>query len=193
VLDLLESCLGKSEADYVEMRHHRREAFSVSVKDGRVEGVSNGVSEGTCARSLVEGSWGFSSTTILRRENVLEMLRDAESLARASKPKKRRLVNLAQIKPCVDKYETAMKTDPRREDLSRLLESALEADKGIREYSKSVVSDSVRLSVVDDELTFISSEGARITQRIVRCFGNTFAVAKHLTILWVILAPSEDS
>lgn len=71
-----------------------------------------------------------------------------------------------------------MKREPRKEDLSRLLELALEADRRVREYSKSVASDSVRLSVVDDELAFISSEGAKIAQRIVRCFGNVFVVAR---------------
>ncbi len=178
MLDLLESCLEKSEADYVEMRHHRREAFSISVKDGRVEGVNSGVSEGVCARSLVDGSWGFSSTTMLDHESMIGMLRDSASLAKASRPKKKRLVNLAQVKSYIAKYETAMKREPRKEDLSRLLELALEADRRVREYSKSVASDSVRLSVVDDELAFISSEGAKIAQRIVRCFGNVFVVAR---------------
>jgi len=178
VLDVLENCLEKSEAYYVEMRHHRRDAFSISVKDGKVEGVSNGVIEGACARSLVDGSWGFSSTTILERGNMTEMLKDAASLAKASRRKKKRVVNLAQIRTHVDKYETAMKRDPKREDLSQLSELALEADKRIREYSRSVVSDSVRLSVADDELVLISSEGTQISQRIVRCFGNAFVVAR---------------
>jgi len=170
--------LERSEADYVEIRRHRREAFSISVKDGRVEGVNNGVSDGTCARSLIDGSWGFSSTTIMEPESITQMLRDATSLAKASRPKKKRQVNFAQVKPHIDKYETVMKKDPRDEDLSQLFELALEADNKVREYSKSVVSDSIGLSVADDELTFINSEGAEINQRIVRCFGNAFVVAR---------------
>jgi len=170
--------MGKSKADYVEMRHHKREAFSISVKDGRVEAVSNGASEGVCSRSLVDGSWGFSSTTILDRENIIGIIRDSASLAEASRPKKRRLVELAPAKTYVAKYETATRKDPKKEDLSELLKMTIEADEKVRDYSKSIVSDSVRLSVVDDELTFISSEGSKITQRIARCFGNTFVVAR---------------
>jgi len=178
MLDLLENCLEQSAADYAEMRYHRREAFSVSVKDGKVDRLGNGVNTGACSRLLVEGSWGFSSTSILERENVLELVKDAESLARASKPKKKRLVKLAQVKPHMDKYETPMKRDPKGEDLSPLLELALETDKRVCEYSKSVISETISLSVIDDELIFVNSEGARTTQRIVRCLGSAFVVAR---------------
>jgi len=178
VLDLLERCIKESSADYVEMRHHQREGFSVLVKDGKVEELNSGVSSGVCARTLIKGSWGFSSTTSLEHKDVIKLLRDAESLAKASKPKKRRLVKLAETKSYVDKYETKLKRDPKNEDLSQLLELVLEADKQVREYSESIVSNSIRLSVVDDELAFVNSEGAKITQRIVRCFGNVFVVAK---------------
>jgi TldD protein len=115
---------------------------------------------------------------MLNRKNILEMFKDAESLAKTSKPKKKRFVKLAQVKPQIGGYQTPMKKNPKKEDLSLLLETALEADKRVRSYSKSVVSDTISLSVVDDELAFSNSEGARITQRIVRCFGSAFIVAK---------------
>jgi len=170
--------MSRVEDGYVEMRGHSREVFSVTVKDGRVERMSRGLNRGACARVLIDGSWGFSSTTIINKRSLLRLLKDAESLARSSKPKKRRLVKIASIQPYVDKYETSMKRDPRREDLEVLFDMVLEADKEARSYSKSVASTSISLSVIDDELYFVSSEGARITQRIVRCFGGASVVAK---------------
>ena len=170
--------MSRVEDGYVEMRGHSREVFSVTVKDGRVERMSRGLNRGACARVLIDGSWGFSSTTIINKRSLLRLLKDAESLARSSKPKKRRLVKIASIQPYVDKYETSRKRDPRREDLEVLFDMVLEADKEARSYSKSVASTSISLSVIDDELYFVSSEGARITQRIVRCFGGASVVAK---------------
>ncbi len=178
MLDLLEGCLQHSAADFAELRSHRRTAFSISVKDGKVERMSSGINHGACARALVSGSWGFASTTLLNRRNVLGLLRDAESLAKTSKPKKNRFVKLAAFDAHSDSYATLMKRDPGKEDLSRLLEMALEADKRVRGYSGSVVSDTVNMSVIDDDLVFVNSEGARITQRIVRCFGGAFVVAR---------------
>jgi TldD protein len=178
MMELLEKCLKKANVDYAEMRSHKREAFSISVKDGKVESVSNGINHGACARALSEGSWGFSSTTVLNQKNIFGLLKDAEALARSSKPKKNRLATLAKEQPYVDKYESPMKRDPKDENLDFLIEQALEADKEAREFSSSVVSDTIRLSVVDDELGFVNSEGAKITQRIVRCFGGAFIVAR---------------
>jgi len=174
----LETYLKRSTADYVEIRSHQREAFSVSVKDGKVEKISSGINKGACARTLVNGSWGFSSTTILNHQNMLDLIKDAESLAKASKPKKKRLVEIAPVKPYVDRYETPVKRDPKSENLDFLLELVLEADKRVRSYSKHVVSDTLSLSVIDDELSFVNSEGARISQRIIRCFGGAFVVAR---------------
>jgi TldD protein len=178
MLEPLETCLAKAHVDYAEMRSHRREAFSVSVKDGKVENVSNGINHGVCARALVDGSWGFSSTTVLNRQNIFGLLKDAKVLAKSSRPKKNRLAKLAKGQPHVDKYESPMKRDPKDQDLAFLIEQALEADNEARKFSRSVISDTIRLSMVDDELDFVNSEGARITQRIVRCFGGAFVVAR---------------
>jgi len=178
MIDLLESCILQAGDLYVEMRGHIRKIFSVTVKDGKVEKMSSGLNKGACARVLTNGSWGFSSTTIINKRSLLRLLKDAKLLAESSKPKKRRLVEVASVQPHIDRYETSMKKDPRRESLGDLLEEVLEADKEAHGYSKNVVSTSISLSVVDDELYFVNSEGARITQRIVRCFGGASVIAR---------------
>jgi len=178
MIELLENCISQIKEAYVELRGQSREAFTVTVKDGKVERTSHGLNKGACARVLIDGSWGFSSTTIINKRSLLSILKDAKSLAKSSKPKKKRLVKIASVQPYEDEYETPMKKDPRRENLEGLLEDVLEADKEARSYSENVASTSISLSVVDDSLYFVNSEGARITQRIVRCFGGALIVAK---------------
>ncbi len=178
ILDELTRHLEKTEAEYAEMRYQRRQIFSVTVKDGKVENLDKGMISGVCVRTLIDGSWGFSSTTVIDKENIENTINDAISLAKASKTKKKRKVRLVEVEPKIDSYETPMEKDPRREDLTQLLELALEVDEHVRSYSKSIVSDSIRLLIVDDDLAFISSEGARITQRIVRCSGNALVIAR---------------
>ena len=178
MIELLENCVSRVKEAHVEMRGHSREVFSVTVKDGKVERMSRGLSKGVCARVLKDGSWGFSSTTIINKRSLLRLLRDAKSLAESSKPKKKRLVKTASVQPHIDTYETLMKKDPRREDPENLFEEVLEADKEARSYSKNIASTTISLSVVDDELYFANSEGARIMQRIVRCFGGASVTAK---------------
>jgi len=179
MLDTLAKCLEKSTADHVEMRHHRRQTLNISIRDGKMDELNNGAIEGVCCRAMVKGSWGFSSTTSLEEKNIVKALKDATSLAKASKPKKKRLASLADVKPAKDNYTTMMKRDPRKADKEELVHLVRDTDAIVRGFSKRIVSDSVVFSVIDDDLSFASSEGARITQRIVRCIGRVSAVARE--------------
>jgi TldD protein len=179
MLDTLIKCLEKSSADHAEMRHHKRQILRISIRDGKMDELNQGVVEGVCCRALVKGSWGFASTTSLQEKDVTKALNDAASLAKASKPKKKRLAKLAEVKQVKDNYTTSMKKDPRKADQSELISIVKDTDKNVRGFSKRIVSDTVVLGIIDDDLAFASSEGARITQRIVRCNGSVMVVAKE--------------
>jgi len=179
MLDVLVKSLEKSTADHAEIRHHRRETLTISIKDGKIDALNNGVVEGACVRALVKGSWGFSSTTSLLETDIVKILKDATALAKASRRQKKRLAKMVEVKPAVDKYVTPMKRDPRKAEKEQLVRLVLDTDKVVRNFSKTIVSDTVTFNVVDDDLTFVSSEGARITQRLVRCFGSVMATARE--------------
>ncbi|MEM2118823.1 MAG: TldD/PmbA family protein, partial [Candidatus Bathyarchaeia archaeon] len=134
---------------------------------------------GACARVLVDGSFGFASTTMLEKDSVEKMLKDAASLAKASKKKKKRAVKLAKVKPVVDEYETPMKSDPRKASKEELISTVVDVDREVRGFSKNIISNTVTLNVIDDELVFMSSEGAEIAQRIVRCSGAVNVTARE--------------
>ncbi|MCS7124795.1 MAG: TldD/PmbA family protein [Candidatus Bathyarchaeota archaeon] len=178
-VELLKDCIKDFHKGYVELRYHQRRSFNVSVKDGKIDTLNNGAVEGVCARVLIDGSWGFASTTVLGKEKIRKMLDNATSLAEASKPVKKRPASLAFIKPCIDKYETPMKRDPRKADKEELVSLVLDVDKTVRDYSKTIVSDTVTFNVVDDNIAFVNSEGSEIRQRIVRCFGNVTVIARE--------------
>ena len=176
-LDLLSECLKNWSGGYVEMRHHRREMLTITVKDGKMDAVNCGVTEGACARVLIDGSWGFASTTSLEKKDVTKIIEDAASLARASKPLKKRRVDLGTVDAYEDSYETPMHKDPAKADKEELVRLAIDVDKEVRSFSPRIVSDNVALRIIDDKLEFLSSEGSRISQRIVRCYGGVMVVA----------------
>ena len=53
-------------AEYADVRIVRRRDESIAVKTGRVEGVASGESEGFGIRVLVDGAWGFASSSRAR-------------------------------------------------------------------------------------------------------------------------------
>lgn len=178
-LDLLSECLEKRSEGYVEMRHHRRETLTITVKDGKMEAVNHGVIEGACARVLVEGSWGFASTTNLNRNAIMKIMEDAASLGKVSKPMKKRTVKLPPLQVFEDTYETPMRKDPNKADMEELVSLVIDVDKKVRSFSPKIVSDNISLRIIGDKLNFVSSEGSRISQRIVRCYGVVTVVAKE--------------
>ena len=178
IINLLKERLKKSRG-YGELRYHKRDTFTVSIKDGKIDVLNNGMIEGVCARTLIDGSWGFSSTTMLEKDRIDKILKNAFSLAEASKPKKKRVVKLASLKPNVDKYETPMKIDPRKSGKEELVRLVIDVDKDVRGFSKNIVSDTVTFNVVDDDLGFLSSDGAEILQRLVRCYGSVMVIARE--------------
>ncbi|MEM2988215.1 MAG: DNA gyrase modulator, partial [Candidatus Bathyarchaeia archaeon] len=84
-VEVLRESLKKRVEGYSEIRYHKRQTFNISVKDGKIDTLNSGAVEGACARVLVDGSWGFASTTTLEKGKVAKMLKDAASLARSSK------------------------------------------------------------------------------------------------------------
>src|ERR671920_428684 len=73
--------LGASYAD-VRVVHRRDE--SIAVKSGRVEGVASGESEGFGVRVLVDGAWGFASSSHLSSNEADRVAADAIRIGKAS-------------------------------------------------------------------------------------------------------------
>src|SRR4051812_1434760 len=73
--------LGASYAD-VRVVHRRDE--SIHVKSGRVEGVASGESDGFGVRVIVDGGWGFASSSVLTMPEADRVAGDAVRIARAT-------------------------------------------------------------------------------------------------------------
>ncbi|MCD6155081.1 MAG: TldD/PmbA family protein [Candidatus Verstraetearchaeota archaeon] len=180
ILDLMENALEKAlNVDFIELRFHERRNFSVNVKNGQVERIINGSIRGVCARSLVNGCWGFASTTNLTAEGFASIIERSIKAAKASSKYKRRTVKLEERKTLKDEYVTPMRKDPLKMDVENLVNEALEVDKTVRNFSKLIAMDTVSIGYVNDQLIYVSSDGARIRQRIVRCSGRCQVIARE--------------
>ena len=52
MLEAMIRSLEKSRADHVEIRHHQRESLTISIKDGKIDALNNGLVEGVCVRAI---------------------------------------------------------------------------------------------------------------------------------------------
>ncbi len=130
--DLTDRALGTASvrgAGYADIRIVRRLDESIAIKTGRVEGVASGESEGFGVRVLVDGAWGFASSSRLEPAEIDRVAGDAVRIARASATALRRRVELDDRPPARGSYETPVDEDPFALSLETKIASLLEADK----------------------------------------------------------------
>ena len=71
-------------ATYADVRVVRRLEEHITIKSGRVEGVSGGESEGFGVRVIVGGAWGFAASHHLTTAEADRVAGEAVRIARAS-------------------------------------------------------------------------------------------------------------
>src|SRR5882724_4397451 len=98
-------------AAYADVRIVRRREESIAIKTGRVEGVASGESEGFGIRVLVDGAWGFASSSGLTMAEADRVAGEAVRIARASATTLRNPVRLDDRPPSNGTFESPVEED----------------------------------------------------------------------------------
>jgi len=135
----------------------------VSVKDGRVDGLIQDFSEGLGVRVLVDGAWGFASTSTMRSSDIDEAVGVALGIARASATVHRRPVDLGPPTANKGRFKGPVKTDPFSVSLEDKVALLVEAEGLLRSQPE------IRVAEASAECThwrklLASSEGAAVEQ-----------------------------
>ena len=181
--DLLDRALDAAQrggAGYADIRIVERETESLKVKNGALDAASSGSSSGFGVRVLVDGAWGFSSTSVMEPEEAERVTREALAIARASRLAQREPVELDDTRPVTDTYRTPVGEDPFPVSLDEKPKLRLQAD----ERMGAVAGVGVREASMNfgrERKTFASSDGARIEQEIVESGAGIEATATNET------------
>jgi TldD protein len=165
-----------SGAGYADARAVTRRAQHVATKNGEVESVSDGETEGIGVRVLVDGAWGFACDRRLSAEGAREAAERAVAFARASASRAgRRRVELAPAPAETGEYRTAAKRDPVDVPLSEKVDLCLRAEAGLQYEDVKITEATVRAQ--REQRAFRSSEGADLFQEFVECGAGIDALA----------------
>jgi TldD protein len=153
--------------------HTRHEAMSA--RNGDVEDLSQTETVGLGVRALVGSSWGFFGVPDLSASQVRAAGARAAQIAHASATVPGPAVDLVPVEPSVASWANPVEVDPFEVSLSAkgdLLVAATSA-------SHSAGADLAEglLQAWDKTTWFVSSEGARIDQRVRTCGGGIWATA----------------
>ena len=160
------AALGASYAD-IRINRYRRE--SIATRERQVQNVSRSTSYGLGLRVLVNGTWGFAATNVVDPAAARAAADQAVAIARANARLTSRKVELANADKVVTTWANPIKRDPFEvplETKTAFLMSLNEAALAVT----GVTFVSSQILFVDEQKYFASSEGSRITQRLVRTY-----------------------
>ncbi|MGA9350977.1 MAG: TldD/PmbA family protein [Anaerolineae bacterium] len=163
-------------ATYADIRIVRRENQSILVKNGKVEALSQDEDQGFGVRVILNGAWGFASSSLLSLEEVERVTALAAEIAKASALVKIKDVDIGSPIVYLDTYRTPVKTDPFQVPLERKIELLMAADAEMR-LTKGVTVAQSNLQFVCERKVFASSEGSFIEQEIIESGGGLEATA----------------
>ena len=154
-------------AEYADARAILRRTQDIATKNGEVESIADGESEGIGVRVLVGGAWGFACDRRLSDSGAKEAAARATEFARASASRTRHPVVLAPARAEQGEYRTRFQHDPIDVPLEEKIELLLRADASLRHADVTITQAAARAS--REQRAFRSSEGADVFQEFVEC------------------------
>ena len=163
-------------ASYADIRIVHQETQSILVKNGRVEGLSHYHNRGFGVRAVVNGAWGFASSSTLSLDEAARIAAQAAAVAHASGLTKGGGVSLGPPEVHVARYRTAVQTDPFAVPIEDKIALLLAADKEMRRARGIAVTEG-NMEFVHESKVFASTEGSYIEQELVESGAGIEATA----------------
>ncbi len=164
IADTLRLLISSSQiATYVEARYQSRVTSEVNFINGEVERIRVVENAGCGIRVLVDGCWGFTSTTNLAGETLKESLNEAISAARVvGETRKNRVKGLVDSKMLRGVFRTAFNSDNLSDiSIEQKVQVTREAEKEARS-NRLVKTASCTYRDTVDHKVIINSDGADI-------------------------------
>jgi TldD protein len=176
-LDVIEEVLDivTGEGAYGDIRIVERQRENIEVKNETIERLENVVDTGAGIRVLLNGAWGFASSSTVERDELRKKARLAVKIAKASAKLKKKDVVLSETEICEDTYQTKSKKDPFAVPLEEKIDLLMDAVAQMEREKIAVRMGTMR--TLREKKTFASTEGAQITQEITEVGSGITAVA----------------
>ena len=177
--DIAERTLNAAQlhgASYADVRIIEQQTQSVLVKNGHVDALSHNQSQGLGVRVIVNGAWGFASSSLITFEEAARVAAHAAEIARASSLVRSTPVSLGLPEVHVSRYQSPLQIDPFSIPLEDKIALLLAADEGMRRVKGVSVTKSV-MEFLKESKVFASSEGSYIEQEFTESGAGIEATA----------------
>ena len=177
--ELAERALNSAQlqgATYADVRIIHRNTQSIVLKNGNVEGLAQDEDQGLGVRVVVNGAWGFASSSLLTHEEATRVAGLAAEIARASSLVKSAGLSLGPPEVHVARYETQAQVDPFSVSLDEKIALLLAADAEMRRVKGIAITEG-SMEFLREIKLFASTEGSFIEQEFVESGAGIDATA----------------
>lgn len=162
-------------ASYADIRINRYRNQFLFTRDRRVQNIVNTEDFGFGVRVIVDGTWGFASSSAVTRDDVAAITRQAVGIAKANKIVNTDPVRLAPVEPYPDaEWNTPVKKDPFEVPIQPKIDLLLQINEEALKVPGATFVSAFML-FVNEKKFFASSEGSYITQSLIRSY-PTFSI-----------------
>lgn len=169
-------------AEYADVRHVSSETERISTRNGHVQSIGRDSDSGFGLRVLVDGAWGFSSSSStglageICREDIERVAWEAVSIARASGRTLREPVRLTREKSVEGSWSAPAETDPFDMKIEDKVDYLLDSERLMKEAAPVKLTYG-SLVFFREEKLFLSTEGSYIEQDLIQSGGNIGSIA----------------
>lgn len=168
---------GKRGASYADVRSSEILNEFLTVKNGEPETVNLLQTKGFGVRVIADGAWGFAGSVVMDKEEIMNTVKKAVEVARASALVKKRDVALIPQEAARAKYSTPVEKDPFKCSLEDKLNVLVQAGRTLKEHSPLIKASYANYHGFRENKLFMSTEGAELSQQITWCGGGVRAIA----------------
>jgi TldD protein len=159
----------KAGASYADIRINRYRNQFIFTRDRRVQNIVNTENYGFGVRVIVDGTWGFASSSNVTRDEIARIATQAAGIARANRRLNDEPVQLAPVEPFDTSWNTPVKKNPFDMPLQPKLDLLLQIhEAALKVNGASFVSAGMQF--VNEQKYFASTEGSHIQQSLIRSY-----------------------
>lgn len=161
----------KNSASYSDIRVCKYRNQSINTSEERIQNISDSENLGFGVRVLINGSWGFASSSLVNENEVIKVTNLACEIAKANSVLQKFPVELVPVNSYTDNYKTEIKINPFDVSITDKINLQLKYNK----IAKSAGADYVDsyMWFINEWKYFASSQGSYIVQDLYRIWAGT--------------------
>ncbi len=160
---------------WIEARYHKRNTQSLSVQKGLVKSARASTTGGVGIRTLIDGAWGFSSTSDITPSGLERALKQAIECAKSlSQLKKATAKALPTGNLAKGEFNLPGYNELNQMPLEQKLQLVLKAEEETRKVGSTIQTAVCGYSELFEDKIVVTSDGARALSKLAR---NEFRIA----------------